>query len=79
MSSAKWRPFCLGLNVLIIILQNTEYSGSTMCHLNVDKGFKSKYILCYLNATAEHKSQGMSRDMFSFVNVIHIKTKGNPN
>ena len=79
MSSAKWRPFYFGLNVLITILQNTEYSRSTMCHLNVDKGFKGKYILCYLNATPEHKSQGMSCDMFSFVDVIHIKTKLDPN
>ena len=29
MSSAKWRPFCLGLNVLTFWLRRPEYSGRT--------------------------------------------------
>ena len=30
MPSGKWRPFCLGLNVLTITVLNSEYSGETI-------------------------------------------------
>ena len=37
MSSAKWRPFCLGLNVLIIFPSSTRNDLYYMSHLSIEK------------------------------------------
>ena len=45
MSSAKWRPFCLGLNELILLMLETEYSSfGCQCHACWCTGFFKKKV-----------------------------------